>query len=223
MLPGTLPLPLTETQGIAEFLNALAGGTWGDGPERAAAEDLGRRFPAFSEGVPVPGGMMGRQVHEERVVRARFAAWAVTAEENPGRLVMVPGCGYPCDPDPHTEALKRAPGARCAYITPSQEVAAIVRTELGGDRVSVHTGSLRDPDAIMNLPAVRAAGGPLQLQIPLAAHWWPPELAPVVIAAYAERLPAGSTLFLSLLSLAESPAGEELAAILEEQIGRAHV
>lgn len=214
--PPALPLPGLRAADIVRFHDALLGGKWADAAQRDLAGEVGRRFPGHRTADPLPGGAAGEQVLAARLVHARAATWAVTKHTDRAAGVVAGFCGYPFDPDPHAFALTRAPHARFVYAAAAPEVAVVARGILGGDRVTTVTAMLRDPEGLMGLPQVRSLGGPIQLQAQLAAHWWPPELARELITAYADLLPAKSTLVLTLGIPAESDAGRQFTVMLSQ-------
>lgn len=221
-MPRTTPLPLPgmDTLRIARLHNALYGGHWADGPERAAAEEIGRMYPATRKKDASQGGAVAGQMTAARLLHARAATWAVTAETDTARGVVFAACGYPCDPDPHTEALARAPLARFVFADLDPGIVLVNRAGPGREPgVSACQASARDPEGLLRHPAVQEIGGPIQLQVQLAAHWWPPSLARQLVAAYARLLPPRSTFILSLGVPVRSGGGEKFAAMLEETAG----
>lgn len=211
-----LPLPGLDTLSIVKLHNALAdpAGKWADPEHRAMAAGLGDMFPARSRHSTAPGGSPGEQVLEARRLHQRAAAWAVTAETDTATGVVFGAAGFPCHPDPHTEALARAPHARFVFTDNDPRVVLVNKGEFGGDRVASCRASLRDPARLMALDEVQALGGPIQLQAQLCGHWWPPGLARELVAAYAELLPEGSTFLLSMGIPSPSPAGEQFTRML---------
>lgn len=183
---------------IAKFLDALTGGPYADAAERQAAERLGRMYPGARKKNLLPGGAAGEQLAAAEVLYGRAAVYAVTTGAGG---VVFGNCGYRAVSPLHEAALKAAPQARFVYTDPDGRVNFYNRVKLAGGRVAACQASLSDPAGLMGHPEVRAIteSGPVQLQAHFAAHWWPPDLARELVAQYAELLPSGSLLLLSLV------------------------
>lgn len=194
---------------IARLHLALAGGDsarFADRSEIRAAAAIESRWPGT-----------GEQFAAAYAFGARAARRAVTDDGAAG--VIFGAAGFPPGFAMHAGALEAAPGARVVYASVSGEAAYLNGTLLGGPRVAAVRASVRYPAELMGLPEVRALGGPVQLQIQLCAHFWPAAMCRDVTARFAELLPPGSTLALSLWCPDPTAAGGELMAALSAAAG----
>jgi hypothetical protein len=71
----------------------------------------------------------------------------------------------------------------------------------------------------MGSAAVAWLGSPLQVQVPLAAHFWPADVARRVTAGIGELLPPGSSLVLSLWSPSPDDDGKRFLGLLSAAAG----
>jgi S-adenosyl methyltransferase len=160
-----------------------------------------------------------------RLIRAALAFHAHAAEEavtdgGATGVVFARG-GYPPPPPdllPHQRASELSPRARYLYAPDNCVIAAVTRRALmllGDSRAGVAEVPASDPEAVIGAAAEHGLGGRLSVHLILAAQCYPPQLAAEVVAGYAKRLPAGSSLVLSLRSFSASPEGEALMAVLE--------
>jgi hypothetical protein len=196
-MPSILQPPLIDSGRIARVHDALAGGIWADAAEREIAAEADARWPGT-----------GDQVRAARVFHARVAAWAVTTQGT--RAVIVGAAGYPCDPDPHREALAAVPEARFAFCDPDPVVTLANRAILGRDpRVTASHASVTDPAALLAWPWMGAPPGPLLAVLPLAAACWPGPCAAALLAEYGRLMPSGSLLAMSLWVPDGGRGGEE--------------
>lgn len=201
-----MELPGLDVARIARLHCAIAGGAQAGARDRELAAWLAACAPA-----------MPAQFREAAAFHGRRAMRAVTEEGAAG--VLFASAGVPCGSPHHLPALGASPSARFAYAASDPEARLTARALLAGDRVRVTGESARDPEALMGSEAAGWLGSPLQVQVPLAAHFWPADAARRVTAGIGERLPPGSSLVLSLWSPLPGAEGERFLGMLSAAAG----
>lgn len=209
-LPAGL-VPDLDTHVVARMYAAFTGSEWAGAGEWHAAKRINDRFP-------------GTAARMKRV-RPFHAATAVEAVRRGASGALIAASGYPSDRRRHDDAFAGAPGARFVFADPEQEVTAVLRTLLGGDRVKVVTASARAPEDLLGRPEVRAiAAGPgewMGAHLQMCLQFWPAAIARDLIRRYGKHLGRGSELVLSWRIPADTPAGRELGKMLEDSTGAA--
>ena len=191
----------TDLPRIARLHNAIAGGCWADSAEKTLAEEMERRWPGIKR-------MMGH-------VRRFHASSAAAAAERGVAGVVFACCGLPAPLAPHHGAQRANPRTRYAYADPDPKITLVNASTWHADpSVSACAASARDPEGLLGTPEVLALGQPLSVQLQLAAHYWPDEMARDLIARYAALLEPGSSLVLTLGSLSPSAASTEFGRYL---------
>jgi hypothetical protein len=201
-----MELPQLDVARVARLHCAIAGGSRAGARDRELAAWLAAAAPALPA-----------QFRAAAAFQARRAVRAVTEDKAGG--VLFACAGLPCGAPPHLPALAASPSARFAYAASDPQARLTVRALLAGDRVRVTGESARDPEALMGSEAVAWLGSPLQVQVPLAAHFLPAAGARAITAAIGEALPAGSSLVLSLWSPSPGEAGQRFLAMLSAAAG----
>jgi hypothetical protein len=188
-------------------LCALAGGIHVTPADKADAAAIEAAYPGT-----------GDQVRALRTLHARAVTWAVCGQGVRG--VVIAAAGFPCDPDPHEQALTMLPGTRVVLADPDDEAALINEAVLGRDpRVTAVRARTLDVSGLLRCPAVQALPRPLLLLLPFVPSLWPPDTAAAALAEYARLLPSGSLLALSLWVPDGGPAGEEFTALWRQHAG----
>lgn len=209
-MPG---LALQPGDSAARLIDALRGGKRGREAEREAAAAIEGRWPGT-----------GSQLRAAAAWHAGAAGRAVTAREAPGwpaaRSVIFAGCGYPPSGYrgarlPHGEAAWRAPAARFAYCDADEAITLLWHRWLRLDsRALAFQAPAADPRQAAGMARTAQMEEPWSVQLQLCAHWWPPEVAAGVVAGWAEVLPPGSSLVLSVpVPGAVNPNGEAGAIV----------
>jgi len=131
------------------------------------------------------------------------------------------GTGIPTTPNTHDSAQSIAPECRVAYVDNDPIVLAHARALMGAKgagRTTFTRADLRDPQAILDAPAVREVidfGQPLALMLISILHFIKDEEKPYeIVRQLVDALPSGSYLLLTHASADSDPvrakqAGEE--------------
>lgn len=202
-----IELPALDVARIARLHCAIAGGVHADSRDRELAAWLERYAPS-----------MPAQFRAAAALHSRAAVWAVAEDGAEG--VLFAATGLPCGKPLHLDASRASPSARFAYAASDPEAALTARALLGGPRVTVTGESSRDPGALMASGAVKWLGSPLSVQVPLALHFWPPDVAARVITGIGGLLPPGSSLVLSLWSPSPGTEGQRFLSLYEAAAGQ---
>jgi hypothetical protein len=201
-----------DAAAMARLHNVMAGGIWGDAPERALMRLIESRFPGS-----VRLFRLAMDSH------ARAAAWGVTEGGCAG--VIFAGSGFPVPVHPHVEAARACPRARYWYCDPDPGAVLTSRALIKDPGITVARASSRVPGGLLAACGVTRASAPVMVQLQMAWHWWAAGLAASVTGLYARLLPPGSLLFASALVTAWPPSPEalELLALLGRAgAGRPH-
>lgn len=193
---------------VARFRDALVGGHQALLRDVEAVERLSQQFRGLGPLVRAAGSW-----HRDA------AAWAVTS--TPALGVIFDAAGYP-PPDGalHLDAARAQPHARFAYAddarTKAMNRALLAAADPG--RVAAFTVPAASPSMVLTAKESQWAsrGGPVSVQLVMALHWWPGDVAAGVLREYGELLPSGSTLCLTMAILEPGRAGEALARAVSE-------
>ena len=201
MTHGTEQKPATA----ARIYDFHLGGTHNFPADRAAGQAVADRNPL----VPAMA----------RTNRA-FLRRAVTHLTDVGiRQFLDIGSGIPTEGNVHEVAQRLAPDARVAYVD-IDPVAVMESLEIlhGNDRATAIRGDLRDPEAILAHPDVRALldfEQPMALLLGAVLHFVPDDAEAIAaVTRLREALPAGSYLVISHAASFETV--EQRAAVDEE-------
>ena len=201
--------PGTDAVTAARVRDALArraaGPAWEAGgyareAERGVAAYLLSRYPRLGHMI-----LAAYEWHRARVagsVTGWSARWPVPLAA--GAVIA----GAPLPPPGallHARAAQAAPGTLFAYAAPHPFLADVMAAEAAGPsagRVQVALARAADPDAVMGSAPVReiTAAGPAAVHLVLVPARWDPVTAARAVARYAELVPPGSTVSLSVIT-----------------------
>lgn len=169
---------------VARLRNALENGKWANAADRELIKRLDELCPNSAE-----------LVHK---VREFHRGAARTAVLKGAAGVVYAGSGYPASPMPHLTRTGRPMPGQHVFAYPHEAVTFVNLGKLAHKRVAAVTAPASDPARLLDMPAVRDIKGRLQVQCQLVAQYWSPEDAPRIVGGYADLLPPGSTLVLTL-------------------------
>ena len=200
--------PFAYTRHTARVLCALAGGIHADRQAKADAAAVETAFPGT-----------GAAVRAVRALHAYAATWAVL--EQGVRGIVVAGAGFPCDPDPHAQAVSppvcAAPDVRVVLADSDDEATLINEAVLGRDpRVTAVRGGAMDPAAVLCSRAVLSL--PLLVMLPFVACLWDSRTAAEALAGYRRPMPSGSPPRMSLWAPDGGPEGERYLALWRQRV-----
>ncbi|WP_199041355.1 SAM-dependent methyltransferase [Glycomyces salinus] len=201
----------TNVPSTARVYDALLGGTDNFEVDREAAEVFIRHVPQAQV-----------CAHENRSALIRGVEYLVRAAGIDQLLDI--GCGLPSGKNTHQAAQEINPDARVVYVDHDPMVVAHGRAMLEGNpgAVIVH-GELRDPDAIMDDPAVRAGldfDRPIALMvIGMIMQISDDERPNDILASLMDRLPSGSRLFITSWPDTGEPQQHALSRACIETLG----
>ena len=135
---------------------------------------------------------------ENRQFLSRAVTWA--ANQGVGQFIDL-GCGMPTVPNTHETARAIRPDARVAYIDNDPVVLSHLRALVakGDPGITVVDGDVREPGVI--LPAIAEGAdlsAPACLLMGYLLHFFPPDDARDLVAAYTAKLAPGSYVVLSV-------------------------
>jgi hypothetical protein len=173
------------------------GGTNSTEAERAAGEALRAKMPELRDAAWANRGFL-----------QRAARWL--AEDRGVRQFIDLGAGLPTAQNTHEVVQRVAPDAVVVYVDNDPRVRArAVQILAGTDNTTAITADLRDPDAVLDDPALRAAidlGEPVGLLLVAVAHFVSDEQDPWgVVDRYMHALAPGSYLALSHITADRQP------------------
>ena len=202
MVPGHWE-PASDLARVARLYDALLGGVNANAEDKALARGIEDRSPA-----------MPCLLKAARCFQSRAAERAVRGG---ARGVVFGAAGYPLRPCRHEAAMAARPGAAFCYADCDPWITAVLEERNG---VSACCASVRDPGDLLSRPEVKGIGEPLQVQLPLCLHYWPPVFAARLIGAYGRLLAPGSSLAVSFAVAATGrEAGREFTRLLAEMGG----
>lgn len=174
---------------VARVYDALLGGTHNFEVDRQAVEHMKRLFPDI-----VQWAWGNRGFHQ------RAARWL--ASEAGVRQFLDIGSGLPTQNNTHEVVHSVAPGSHVVYVDIDPMVAAYANSLLAGaDNTVFIQGDLREPQAILADPQLRAAidfDRPVALMLTAILHFVQDDASPWrIVADYMEALPSGSYLAIS--------------------------
>ncbi|GAA4558731.1 SAM-dependent methyltransferase [Planotetraspora kaengkrachanensis] len=184
---------------VARIYDYLLGGTDNFPSDRAAADKLAELTPNIREGVQANRRFLSRAV--------RFLA------ENGIRQFLDIGAGLPTQENVHQVALRVAPDSRIVYVDNDPIVLAQGGRLLADDPRSILLdGDLREPEAILSDPRVRAHidfDKPVALLLLAVLHFIPEDdVAERAVRTLCDRLPSGSGLVINHLSFGDIDDGK---------------
>jgi SAM-dependent methyltransferase len=152
-------------------------------------------------------------VRENRAFVTRAVAWA--AEQGMGQFIDL-GAGLPASPAVHQAARAVLPAARVAYVDTDPVVLSHARALLAqDDGVTAVNADLRDPDAVLADPELRAVIDPAEPACVILAavlHFLDAGTAREVTAGYARLIAPGSCLVISCATYDDEALAKRLAA-----------
>ena len=152
-------------------------------------------------------------VRENRAFVIRAVAWA--AEQGIGQFIDL-GAGLPASPAVHQAARDVLPAARVAYVDTDPVVLSHARALLAqDDGVRAVNADLRDPDAVLADPELRAVidpARPTAVILGAVLHFLHADAARAVTAGYKRLLAPGSCLIISCARFDDEELGKQLAA-----------
>jgi hypothetical protein len=183
--PGVDP----TTPSPARIYDYVLGGTHNFPVDREAAERIRARSPDLAD-----AAWVNRGFHQ------RAARW-MAAEHGIDQFIDI-GSGLPTQSNTHGVVQKVIPGARVAYVDNDPMVLAYAAELLADDgTTTVISADLRDVDAILNHPALRALVDfeqPVGLLMTAVLHFVGDDAGPWdLVARYADALAPDSYLALS--------------------------
>ena len=191
-MPESGPVPPgvdSTTPSPARIYDYVLGGTHNFPVDRDAAERIRARSPDLAD-----AAWVNRAFHQ------RAARW-MAAEQGIDQFIDI-GSGLPTQSNTHGVVQKVIPGARVAYVDNDPMVLAYAAELLTDDgTTTVISADLRDVDAILNHPALRALVDfeqPVGLLMTAVLHFVGDDAGPLdLVARYADALAPDSYLALS--------------------------
>lgn len=194
------PGPSSSFIGPFAFWDACRGGPHGTAAQRAVAAEVERRWPGTRD-----------QVRAADAFHVRQALRAVTgyiggADWPPARGLVYAPAGFWPEYDgarwPHEAAALAAPRSRHLYANADRHLVQVWQQELRrrrpGPRVMAAQSRAGDPRQGAGMARAAGLEGPWSVQLQACAHWWPPDVARLTVAMWADVLPPGSSLVLSV-------------------------
>ncbi len=135
---------------------------------------------------------------ENRQFLARAVTWA--AQQGVSQFIDL-GSGMPTVPNTHGTAQKISPAVRVAYVDNDPVVLAHLRALAahGNPGVTVTDGDVREPDTILDAVAAGVdLSAPACLMMGFLLHFFAPDAARDLVAAYVRALAPGSYVVLSV-------------------------
>jgi hypothetical protein len=177
---------------IARVYDYLLGGKDNFAADREVAEKLLAVYPPIIETVP-----------ESRRFVARAVSWAA-AEQGITQFVDL-GAGLPTAPNTHETAQAASPAAVIAYIDNDPIVISHLTALLAqhNDRVAVISADLRDRDAILDDPGLRALidlSRPVCVVMGMILHFETAGAASALVKRYMSAMAPGSCLIATIAS-----------------------
>jgi O-methyltransferase involved in polyketide biosynthesis len=152
-------------------------------------------------------------VRENRAFITEAVGWA--ARQGTTQFIDL-GAGLPATPSVHQAARDILPAARVAYVDTDVVVLSHIRALLAtGDGVTAVAADLRDPDAVLADPDLRAVidpARPAAVILGAVLHFLDADTARAVTARYARLLVPGSYLIISCASYDDEALAKRLAA-----------
>ena len=182
--------------------NRLRGGKENFAADREEAERLLEIYPQLRD-----------LVRENRQFVTRAVTWA--AQQGIGQFIDL-GAGLPASPAVHATARAVLPSARVIYVDNDPVVLAHARALLAtGDGVAAVAADLRDPEAVLTDPEMRAVidlAEPVCVILGAVLHFLDADAARAVTAGYARLIAPRSCLVISAASYDDEAFGKRLSA-----------
>jgi O-methyltransferase involved in polyketide biosynthesis len=151
-------------------------------------------------------------VRENRAFVTRAVNWA--ARQGIAQFIDL-GAGLPATPSVHQAAREARPTARVAYVDIDAVVLSHARALLAtSDGVTAVAADLRDPEAVLANPELRAVidpARPVCVILGAVLHFLDADAARTVTAGYARLMAYGSCLVISVASFDDDTLGKQLA------------
>ena len=151
-------------------------------------------------------------VRENRQFVTRAVTWA--AQQGIGQFIDL-GAGLPASPAVHATARAVLPSARVIYVDNDPVVLAHARALLAtGDGVAAVAADLRDPEAVLTDPEMRAVidlAEPVCVILGAVLHFLDTDAARAVTAGYARLIAPRSCLVISAASYDDEAFGKRLS------------
>ena len=152
-------------------------------------------------------------VRENRAFITEAVGWA--ARQGIAQFIDL-GAGLPASPSVHQAARDVLPAARVAYVDTDPVVLSHARALLAqDDGVRAVNADLRDPDAVLADPELRAVIDPAQPTAVIfgaVLHFLHADAARAVTAGYVRLLAPGSCLIISCARFDDEELGKQLSA-----------
>ena len=199
----------TTTPHPARMYDALLGGKDNYAADRQAVRQLLKAAPEARDSARANRAFLRRAV--------RFLAGQAGI-----RQIIDVGTGIPAAGNVHEVAAQVAPGTRVAYVDNDPIVHVHANALLAGSgTTSIILADLREPEAILAHPKVRALidfAQPVALLLVAIVHFLTDREDPArILAVFCEALPAGSYLALSHATADFRPAAARQAAAVYDQ------
>jgi hypothetical protein len=184
---------------IARVYDYLLGGKDNFAADREVAEKLLAVYPPIIETVP-----------ESRRFVQRAVSWA--AEQDITQFIDL-GAGLPTAPNTHETAQAASPAAAIAYVDNDPVVISHLTALLAqhNDRVAVISADLRDRDAILDDPRLRALidlSRPVCVVMGMILHFETAGAASALVKRYMSAVAPGSCLIATIASGKGTLAGQ---------------
>jgi hypothetical protein len=213
--PAALSESLDTTKpNIARVYDALLGGKDNFAADRVVAQQMIDVIAPYGDATEGP-----RQI---RAALARAARHLATEAGITQFLDL--GSGLPTQQNVHEVVQRYRPGARVVYVDSDPMVLTHGRALLARDAgTAIVTADFFDIDTVLNHPDTRQLidfSQPVGLIMSAILHHVPDEARPgELVAAYRDRMPRGSHLFLTHLYRNGEPGSEEIEPIFKKNFG----
>jgi hypothetical protein len=213
--PPDLPDSLDTTRpNIARVYDALLGGKDNFAVDRAVAQQMIDVIAPYGDATEGP--------REIRATLARVARYLAT-DVGIGQFIDL-GSGLPTKQNVHEVVQRHRPGARVVYVDSDPMVLSHGRALLARDAgTAIVTADFFDVDAVLSHRETRRLidfSQPIGLIMSAILHHVPDEQRPGdMVAAYRDRMPEGSHLFITHLCKNGDPGNEEIEQIFKDSFG----
>jgi hypothetical protein len=207
----------------ARLLDAIRGGPRGHEREREAAAEIEERWPGTGEMV-----RRAARYHSESAVRAVGGGEAHGRRWAGARAMIFADAGhapagYREAVLPHAAAARAAPGSRHLYLSADEAITLLWHGLLAPrgpePAATAAWAASDDPRQAAGMARMAGLDEPWGVQLQMIAHWWPDEVAREVVAGWAEAMPSGSSLMLTVPAPGGIPAGGEFGKLVASVTG----